>query len=64
MDVHVRDRGEPAWKSPRLPDGVEVAFRAAADMCGCARTFVRGASPKSPLSGFGLLYLTEALSEI
>ena len=39
-------------------------FRAAANMCGCARTFVRGASPKSPLSGFGLLYLCEALSEI
>ena len=47
----------------RLPDGVEVDFRAAANMCGCAKTFVRGASPKSPLSGFGLLYRCEALSE-
>ena len=48
----------------RLPDGVEVDFRAAANMCGCARTLVLGANPKSPESGFGLLYLTEALSEI
>ena len=38
-------------------------FRAAANMCGCASTLVLGASPKSPESGFGLLYLIEALSE-
>ena len=38
-------------------------FRAAANMWGWASTLVRGASPKSPLSGFGLLYLIEALSE-
>ena len=42
---------------------MEVDFRAAANMWGCARTLLLGANPKSPLSGFGLLYLCEALSE-